>query len=251
MNKKFSEAIFRFRGWVLILLIVIGFLAPWHWETGYRAGSAWLYLAGVLARNGIFSIAYASIAVMSVAILLALLGALLRTWGAAVLGHGIVSDKVMHGERVIADGPFRYMRNPLYAGMFLNVLALSILMPPFGALFAIVTVGLWIAALVWGEEQHLTRERGEAYLAYVRRVPRFLPSLTPRVAASGVPAHWGRAFRGEIYYWGVVIVFLAFAGRYNVTILDQGVLISLGLGFMARGIWRSRPAVAAAESTEI
>ncbi len=232
--------IFRFRRWGLLLIVALGFWAPWERMGGAHPGTAWLFLAGVLARAGVLSIAYSSIAVMGVAILFALLAALLRTWGAAYLGRGVVKDSALHGERVVTDGPFRYVRNPLYIGTWLNAAALAILMPPGGALFTVVSVAVLNAVKVRAEERRLTSASGEAYRAYAQLVPRFFSALAPRVPAGGARAHWIDGFLGELYMWGVFVTYAIFASRYNVTILEQGVLISLGISVLVQGIWRPR-----------
>ena len=41
------------------------------------------------------------------------------------------------GEGVVADGPYRHMRNPLYLGAWVHTLALALLMPASGALFTV------------------------------------------------------------------------------------------------------------------
>ena len=210
---------------------------------GAHPGTTWLFLAGLLAHYHVLPIAYSSIAVMGAAILLALLAALLRTWAAAYLGHSVVRDSALHGERVVADGPYRYVRNPLYVGLWLHSLALAILMPPGGALFAVIAVAIFSVVCVHAEEHYLTAERGEAYIAYARKVPRYFCALTPRVPGSGERARWGDGFLGEIYMWGAVITYVAFASRYNVTILEQGILISLGIAIVLRGIWRPKDTV--------
>ena len=235
---KFSEIMFRFRRWVLVSISLLGFWAPLDRMDGAHPGSTWLFLAGALARARILPIAYASLAVMAAAILLAVLAALLRTWGTAYLGRGVVRDSTLHAERVVADGPYRYVRNPLYLGLWLHTLALSILMPPGGALFAVVAIALVIVVLVHAEEQRLAAEGGAAYAAYRRRVPRFFFALTPHAAASAVQPNWGQGFLSEIFYWGVCVTYIAFASRYNVTVLEQGVLISLGISIMVRGMLR-------------
>ncbi len=171
--------------------------------------------------------------------LLVFLAALLRTWATAYLGHDVVTDRALHGERIVASGPYRYLRNPLYVGVWLHAVGLSILMPPDGALFAVVAVAILIAFLVHAEEHNLAAERGEGYAAYKKAVPRFLPAFLPRVAAGSEQPHWKHGFLAEFYMWGVVVTYLAFASRYNVTILEQGVLISLGISVIARGIMKS------------
>lgn len=235
---KFSDIIFRFRRWVLLSIFLLGFWAPLDRMDGAHPGSTWLFLAGALARARVLPIAYASLAVMAAAILLAVLAALLRTWGTAYLGRGVVRDSTLHGERVVADGPYRYVRNPLYVGTWLHTLALSLLMPPGGALFTVIAVAVLHVALVQAEEQRLAAEGGAAYAAYRCRVPRFFFALTPRVATSAVQPNWGQGFLSEIYYWGVCVTYIAFASRYNVTVLEQGVLISLGIAIVVQGLLR-------------
>jgi hypothetical protein len=41
----------------------------------------------------------------------------------------------------------------------------------------------------------------------------------------------------------MTITYVIFAHRYNVTILEQGLLISLGIAFLVRAVWR--PAIPA------
>jgi hypothetical protein len=95
-----------------------------------------------------------------------------------------------------------------------------------------------MVVMVHAEERKLTAERGEAYAAYVRQVPRFLPALFPRIPANAQQPHWLQGFLGEIHFWGILITYLIFADRYNVTILEQGVLISIGIGLLVRAAWQ-------------
>lgn len=233
-----SNEIFRWRGAIFFLIFCVGFWAPWERLGGHHPGTAWLFLAAALSSAGVLPIASASIAVMGAAIFCALLAALLRTWATAYLGRSVMQARALHSEHIVADGPFRYVRNPLYLGLWIHSLALAILMPPGGALFAVLAIAATILLLVRTEERFLTAQAGDAYLAYRRRVPRFLPNPLPRVPAGGVHPHWPDAVAGEIYMWGVVLGYAVFAHRYNVTILEQCVLISLGVGVILRGILR-------------
>jgi protein-S-isoprenylcysteine O-methyltransferase Ste14 len=241
---RLSEFLFRFRRLVLFVVFFIGFWAPWERVGGAHPGSTWLWLAGTLASHGILSIASSTMAVIVVATLVLLLAALVRTWAAAYLGSDVVKDRELHSERVVASGPYRYVRNPLYLGMWLLTLALAILMPPGGALFVVATVTILIVVLVYAEERKLTVERGETYAVYVRQVPRFFPALFPKIPANAQQPHWLQGILGEIHFWGILITYLVFADRYNVTILEQGVLISIGITFLVRAIWQ--PSIPAA-----
>ena len=229
-----SEWLFRYRRSALILIFVCGFWAPLDRLQGAHPASTWLWLSGVLASQRTLSMATSTVLVMGLAILMALLAALLRTWAAAYLRSPAVQDSELHAEWVVADGPYRYVRNPLYVGLWLYTLAVAILMPPSGALFVVIAVTVLILLLIRTEERNLATERGEAYAAYVLIVPRFFPATSPRVPAGANQARWMQAFMGEVHTWGVVVTYLTFADRYNATILIQGVLISLGISMMLR-----------------
>lgn len=235
-----ADFLFRFRRIVLIVVFSLAFWAPWERVGGAHPGSTWLWLAGTLQAMGFFPIATSTIVVIAVATLALLLAALVRTWATAYLGSDVVYDKDLHSERVVADGPYRYVRNPLYLGTWLLTAAISVLMPPGGALFALVTVTLLIVAWVLAEERKLIMERGEAYTAYLKKVPRFFPAIMPRIPAGAAQPDWLQGFVGEIHLWGMAITYLIFAHRYNVTILEQGALISVGLTFLVRAIWRPK-----------
>lgn len=239
-----NRQLFRFRGWIFSALITLGFWAPWERTGNAHPGTVWLMFAGALTRMGWLPIAYASIAVMAMAILLAVMGAGLRTWAAAYLGTGVVQDRALHGERVVADGPYRYVRNPLYLGLWLHLLALAVAMPPQGALWMLAGSTLLIAGLIRAEEQHLTATQGEAYLAYARRVPRFVWSWRARVPAGTERPHWLNGVTGELYMWGVAITYILFASRYDAQLLVRGVLVSAGIAVVARGLRRPMAAPA-------
>jgi hypothetical protein len=161
-------------------------------------------------------------------------GALLRTWGSAYLAPSIAKDAAMHGDAVVAAGPYRRFRNPLYEGTLAHTFALALLMPPSGAIFSIVAIVLFHLRLIAAEESFLTAKLGEPYLAYCAKVPRFIPALTPRVPASTIKPSWPTAFLGEIYMWGVVISFVVLGWRYNSMLLIKCVLISLGVSLITR-----------------
>jgi len=76
---------------------------------------------------------------------------------------------------------YRYVRNPMYVGV------VSIL---FGEALVFASpnllgyaLGVWLffhLIIVFVEEPHLRRTRGEAYLAYCREVPRWIPGKNRR-----------------------------------------------------------------------
>jgi protein-S-isoprenylcysteine O-methyltransferase Ste14 len=230
---------FRLRFVTHFVIYLLGFTAPWnyllHLDAGSSAGKAlWLPAALTLERLGLFSLTGASNLLLGLGILFALGGAALRTWGAAYLGSAVVKDQGMHGAAVVADGPYRHLRNPLYLGTFLHTFALALLMPASGAAFAIVAIGIEQLRLIGGEEAFLQGRLGQAYLDYKAKVPSLWPSLRARVPASGAHPAWGMAVVGEIYMWGVAVAFASVGMRYNALLVTQGVVIALGISMVAR-----------------
>jgi hypothetical protein len=163
-----------------------------------------------------------------------------RTWASAYLEPSIVYSASMHGNRMVTDGPYRRTRNPLYLGLILHTVALGLLMPPSGALVSLILIVLFDLRLAIGEEPFLSEKLGEPYREYARQVPRLLPALRARIPATGTKPAWGRAFLSEIYMWGAFVSFVALGWRYNSLLIMQGVLVSLGLSLVVRGMIAKR-----------
>jgi protein-S-isoprenylcysteine O-methyltransferase Ste14 len=249
-HMKASALEFRLRYAVHLAVYALGFTAPWNYLLRQGAepselwsGKAlWLPAAVALGRTGAMSLTGASNLLLGLGIFFALAGAALRTWGAAYLGSAVVKDGAMHtaassgpeGAGVVADGPYRHLRNPLYLGTFLHTLALSLLMPVSGAVFAIVAIAIEQLRLIGGEEAFLEAKLGQRYLDYKARVPSLWPALRARVAASGTQPAWGMAVLGEIYMWGAAVAFASVGPRYNALLVTQGVVVALGVSLVAR-----------------
>jgi protein-S-isoprenylcysteine O-methyltransferase Ste14 len=225
---------FRFRFFILAIIYLLGFAAPWNYWLHLDSIRTWQLLAAWPARSGWISFSSATIVVLLIGIACALMGAFLRTWGTAYLSPSIVQDSAMHGEGVIAAGPYRYVRNPLYLGNFIHTFALALLMPPSGAIVCILAISIFQLRLIGAEESFLTAKLSEPYVVYCARVPRLIPALMPRVAASTMQPKWSLAFLGEIYVWGVVVSFAILGWRYNSILIIKGILISLGLSLIIR-----------------
>ena len=233
---------FRYRLTIGFFIYLLGFWAPWRfWAPWSRSGpfagrstSTWLELSGALAGTHVLPLQYATLLVTILAILFSAVGAAFRVWGTAYLGAGIVTAGEMHVQNVVAAGPYRYLRNPLYFGIFVFSLAVSILMPPSGAIFFVVALFVQILRLILGEEAYLAEQQGEPYLVYKTRVPRLFPSFVPRVPASPAKPRWPEAILSEIYPVGMTLCFAVLAWRYNALLLTQAVVISFGLSLIVR-----------------
>jgi protein-S-isoprenylcysteine O-methyltransferase Ste14 len=228
---------FRFRLWISFAIIVVGFWAPWiellHWDS--RGNHAWGWL--VFELGGIRISATTGFAlVTSLAIAAAALGAVLRVWGTAYLGTGTVFNAQMKAGDVLADGPYRYMRNPLYLGSFLDIVAIAILMPPSGAAVSLVLLAIFLLRLILGEEAFLAPKLGETYAAYCKAVPRLIPSPRPRVAAGGRIPNWGRALLGEVFPLCLLVSFATLSWEYDANLLTRAVLICFGVSLVTRAL---------------
>ncbi len=241
---KVSSFEYRFRFFLHGIIYALGFAVPWNYAlhldpTGPNA-HLWGLLAVQLSRLGAGSIAAAFNVLLVIAIVLATLGAWLRTWGSAYLGANIVQSGSMHTAEavpttgILQDGPFRHFRNPLYVGTVLHTLALAFLMPASGAVFVIVMIVLVQARLILAEEAFLTEKLGAPYTAYCALVPRVLPTLRPRIAGSGLKPRWPQALLGEIYMVSVAGSFLVAGWSYDSGLLMKCVIVSLGVSIVAR-----------------
>ena len=132
---------------IQIVIVVVAIWAPWvqPWNIKLRMSTLeWLALE--IGRSGIVTFAVAVPVVIIFGAILAAIGALLRVWGAAYLGYDVVHHAHMQAGGVMAAGPYRYMRNPLYLGGWFMMAAISLLFTPSGALFMVVLIGVLLSA---------------------------------------------------------------------------------------------------------
>jgi protein-S-isoprenylcysteine O-methyltransferase Ste14 len=234
-----TELAFRFRSLIFALLYLLGFLSPW--ERLFRGSgddTLWLAASTLFARSGWIGLAAATIAVTVAALICLVLGAIFRVWGTAYLGSGVMSGFALQGDQVVATGPYRYVRNPLYLGGWLLAAGASILMPPSGAAFFLVSYSIFVLILIFAEERFLSARQGDSYEQYRRRVPRLLPRIVPGNFPSPARPRWLQALLAEIYPAGFALCFAIFAWRYNARILIQCLLICYGLSLISRALIR-------------
>jgi hypothetical protein len=166
----------RYRLVVHVAVVGLGFTAPWdRWLPLDGRQKTWLALAAWPALHGWMSFRSATAAVLSLAILCA----------AAATWLQIGSETRL--------------------GIWLHTLSLTILMPPSGAVFAVVAVG--------------------AFELGMRR------SLELVTASN---RQWGRAVFAEIYFVGVALSFAALGWRYNTELLTQCVVVWFGISLVVR-----------------
>ncbi|HEX4310254.1 MAG TPA: isoprenylcysteine carboxylmethyltransferase family protein [Acidobacteriaceae bacterium] len=244
---KATQFEFRFRVLIIVVLYAVGFWAPWTWSTGRyspHTTTSWLALSTTLARWGWLHLDQATLLVTGLAILFGFVGAALRVWGTAYLSAGVVHSGAMHGDRMMAAGPYRYVRNPLYLGSMFFGLSVAILMPPTGALVFLLLIAVFYFRLILGEENFLAGQIGEAYLEYRKRVPRLVPSLRVRIPGSAARPEWGTSLVAETLPVTYPVCLAALAWRYEPELLIRCLLICFGLSLVTRAFLPKKPAVA-------
>ena len=76
---------------------------------------------------------------------------------------------------IVASGPYRFTRNPIYLGMFLGLIGLAIAFDNLWLLITLVPFALVIRyGVVAREEAYLERTFGDVYRGYRSRVRRWL-----------------------------------------------------------------------------
>lgn len=170
----------------------------------------WRVRAGTPAVIGALFLARPSWESIAAGIGLSLFGLGLRAWAA---GH-------LRKEKELAvSGPYRFTRNPLYLGTLLIAAGLGVAAWSWqAAVLLAIYFAVFYPIIVWEERDRMRALFPEAYGAYERAVPLFLP--VPGRAGGGNGARFdGKLFRknkelravlGTVAFWCVMILKMFF-----------------------------------------
>ena len=102
---------------------------------------------------------------------------ILAAWSFACFWRASTSPLPIQPSRaLVTTGPYRFIRNPMYAGLACLHAGLAIRLNVFWALFFLPVVLVLVRHLVLaGEERYLEQKFGDEYRRYKARVPRWLP----------------------------------------------------------------------------
>jgi protein-S-isoprenylcysteine O-methyltransferase Ste14 len=232
-----SQLVFRLRVVLLVIIYTVGFYAPWSQAFGWTDNfPAMAWLSDKLAHATGIGFQQATTIIVVLTILSALKGMVWRVWGTAYLGTATVYSGAMQGAQLQANGPYRFVRNPLYIGSLSTMVAVSTLMPPSGAVFVIVMVTLVYIVLIDGEERFLGAKLGQPYLDYCRAVPRIIPRMWRPLAASGAKADWLMGAVGEVNTIGIFLAFAILSWRFDRMLMVRAVLVCFGLSLVVRAL---------------
>ncbi len=107
-----------------------------------------------------------------------LAGAVLLTWSAVLLGRFMMHEAAVREDHtLIGNGPYRFVRHPVYAGYLALLLGSGVasLNICLWLLWPVSLIGILIQAA--SEEQLLGERFGQDYERYVRRTGRLVPCL--------------------------------------------------------------------------
>ncbi len=180
---RFGDFVFRHRDLLPVPFIVVAIAVLVFTRPTFTAGPARALLLGAGA-------------------LVVLLGESIRVWAVGYSG-GTTRSRSLIADRLVTEGPYAIVRNPLYAGNFLIAIGFSIMA---NAVVVIPLVALYFIMeyypIVRREEAFLLEKFGAGYEAYLSSVPRFLPSGVRLKKGTYDPS----ALKGELWtVLGIVV----------------------------------------------
>ena len=130
-----------------------------------------------------------------------LVGMALRVWAAGYLEKG--------GE-LCTDGPYRYVRHPLYLGSLLAALGFAVMINAVWGWAAVLPLFLALYGIqVLSEERHLAAKYGATHADFAASVPVLLPRFGRPGEGKGRPWRLSQALANREQYHVVVTLLLA------------------------------------------
>lgn len=210
MTMQASNWEFQNRALVFGLIFACSFaLYSWDHQNSVAALANW-----VSARLAIHADLLARV-LFALATLLLMIAAFIRTWASSYLQAAIVYARDVKTESLVADGPYRHMRNPLYFANVFLALGLGAMMSRAGFCLALIAMLVFCYRLIFREEANLEASQGKQYELYRNAVPRLWPAFAPRVPSAGRRVQWADGFKAEFWCWGLAVSVAAFTITLN------------------------------------
>lgn len=136
-------------------------------------------------------------------------GLRLLTIGYRYIDRGGKNRRIF-ASRLVTEGVYRHVRNPMYVGNMLIVMGLAMLSGSFPLFVAASTLFLFIyQSIATAEENYLARSFGDDFRRYTKTVPRFIPNFRGIFhSLAPIPFQWRRTLRKD--YGNVLVVVLGF-----------------------------------------
>lgn len=129
-----------------------------HAGVNWPGGRAWPVVAGIV---------------------LVLAGLVMRVWSVLALGRFFQYQiEIQAGHRVVATGPYRYVRHPSYTGMALVTLGFAFASCDILSVPAVlILTGLGLTVRIRAEEKQLTAALGADYQEFAAHRKRLIPGV--------------------------------------------------------------------------
>lgn len=113
-----------------------------------------------------------------IGLVIAIIGESIRLWGVSYFGSVSRATSQFVEASLITQGPFSYLRNPLYLGNIiiyfgLGIMSLSLF--PYLQIFALIYFSFQYYCIIFNEEEYLYSKFPNAFTIYKSTVKRFLP----------------------------------------------------------------------------
>jgi protein-S-isoprenylcysteine O-methyltransferase Ste14 len=227
---------FRNRGMVFGLIFGAAFF---FYLIDHQNATVWL--ANFLAAKSGRDATNIARAILALGALLVALCSLMRTWASSYLHDDIVYASDVKTAALVADGPYRRVRNPLYFGNVLLALGIGATASRTGFVFLVLAMIVFCYRLIFREESELSAAQHESYAAYLRAVPRLLPSLVPKIPPAGARAKWAAGFRAEAWCWAFAAGMVAFAITLSQVVFFAVIAMALAAAWLLNRL-ASKPA---------
>ncbi len=114
-----------------------------------------------------------------IALIIYTLGLVLRYWSLILLGKNFSRDvEVTMDQELVSHGTYRYVRHPLYLGLFLLVIAVPLYVGNIIIFFlAIPLMFKSISIRILEEEKFMEETLGDRYISWKNKRYRFLPFI--------------------------------------------------------------------------
>ncbi|MBV5319110.1 MAG: isoprenylcysteine carboxylmethyltransferase family protein [Desulfobulbaceae bacterium] len=193
--------------------------APYEWAIRFRQPVSIVVILACTLLQFLTSPSWAensliSVLVETLSFILVVIAAFGRIWSALYIS-GYKED------RVVTEGPYALVRNPLYVFSFLGALGLGLATRHLSIVTIIVGAFiLYYPLVVLAEERNLQHKFGQAYLDYSSKVPRFLPRHFQLVEPDTYPVrprHVRRSLQEIVwFFWFFLMLHLVADVHYIV-----------------------------------
>jgi len=119
---------------------------------------------------------------LSLGLMIAVCGELIRLWAVSWAGSETRTTGKVGGTYLVINGPYAYVRNPLYVGNVLIYFGLGIMsfaLFPYLQIIALAFFVFQYSEIIKEEEGFLREKFGNDFTEYLKNVPRIFPRLTP------------------------------------------------------------------------